>query len=147
MALSDAQKDEISLLVKLGKLSNRAIGKKVGCSESAVRVYIKKNGIHRHGDVYKNIKRRYSSIYLIRASGTNMYKIGVANDVGARLKTLQTSHYEKLIIVRTFYNENAYFLEKKLHDKYRKENKHIRGEWFELYKDDIKAIEALCYGY
>lgn len=45
MALSETQKDSIRVHVKVGELSNRAIAKEVGCSESAVRTLIKKEGI------------------------------------------------------------------------------------------------------
>ena len=90
--------------------------------------------------------RRYGNIYIIRAGQTNNYKIGVANDVGFRIKNMQTSHYELLEVVRTFYNENVYNLEKRLHQKFRDKGKHIRGEWFNLDTKDIKDIERLIYG-
>ena len=44
MALSKEQTELIIALVKKGDLSNVAISKQVGCSESAVRTTIKKNG-------------------------------------------------------------------------------------------------------
>lgn len=48
MALSSKQQEQINVLVKKGGLSNRAIAKEVNCSESAVRTYIKKNGIEKN---------------------------------------------------------------------------------------------------
>lgn len=48
MALSNKQQEQINVLVKKGNLSNRAIAKDVGCSESAVRTYIKKNDVKKN---------------------------------------------------------------------------------------------------
>ena len=147
MALSQAQKDIIALELKKGDLSNRSIAKLAVCSESAVRTLLKKAGIKKNGDIYKNIKRRESNIYIIKAGSTNFYKIGVANDTGERLKGLQTAHYEQLKVIRTFYSDNAYTLEKRLHQKYTDRGQRVRGEWFILCENDIRAIESICYGY
>ncbi len=48
MALSNKQIEQASLLIKLGELSNRAIAKEVGCSESAIRVLAKKYGVEKN---------------------------------------------------------------------------------------------------
>lgn len=87
-----------------------------------------------------------SSIYIIKAGDSNKYKIGVANDIGHRLKNLQTAHYEDLIVVRSFYLQDAYGMEKKIHKMFKECQKHIRGEWFMLDEEDIKTIEGFIYG-
>ena len=48
MALSKDQIEQISLLVKVGELSNVKIAKSVGCSESAVRTTIRKYGLKKN---------------------------------------------------------------------------------------------------
>jgi hypothetical protein len=47
MALTAKQKEEIVALLKVGELSNRAIAKEIGCSESIVRTIAKKQEIER----------------------------------------------------------------------------------------------------
>lgn len=48
MALSESQIENIVILIKKGGMSNRAIAKEVGCSESAVRTWIKKTGAEKN---------------------------------------------------------------------------------------------------
>ena len=48
MALSNDQIEVITILVQKGDMSNRAIAKEAGCSESAVRTAIKKHDIKRN---------------------------------------------------------------------------------------------------
>lgn len=48
MALSETQINLITALVKKGDLSNRQIAKEIGCSESAVRTWIRKNGVEKN---------------------------------------------------------------------------------------------------
>lgn len=47
MALTIKQKEQIIALLKVGELSNRAIAKEVGCSESVVRTIVKDRDIAR----------------------------------------------------------------------------------------------------
>lgn len=147
MALSRDKIDLMIALVKKGDMSNRAIALEVGCGNKAVGQIIRRNNIDTNGAIYKNIKRRESNIYIIRAGNTHYYKIGVANDTGERLKSLQTSHYEKLKVIRFFFSEDAYELEKRLHQKYTDKGQHIRGEWFSLKDFDISDIEDFVYGF
>lgn len=149
MALSQTKIDLIIALVKKGGMSNVEVSKEVGCSESAVRTTIKKqkhNGTKETPKETPNERRNDSSLYIINAEGTNFYKIGVANDVGYRLRHLQTAHYQELSVLRSFYCKNAYDAEKQLHSKYTDRGSHIRGEWFILDNDDIKDIERFIYG-
>ena len=81
------------------------------------------------------------SVYLIKAGGTNNYKIGISNDTNNRLNSLQTAHYEKLSIVheRAYTNRfMALIVEEELHSKYKKNN--IMGECFLLDPIHIKDI-------
>ena len=47
MALTIKQKEQIIALLKVGELSNRAIAKEVGCSESVVRTIVKDRDVAR----------------------------------------------------------------------------------------------------
>lgn len=77
------------------------------------------------------------SVYFIRERGTQNVKIGVAKDVNARLKDLQTGNANQLEIINTILfptEEDAYRVENLLHKKYISD--HIRGEWFK-YREDF----------
>ncbi len=138
MALSDKQKEEIARLLTTGK-SNREIARLVECGEKAIRRF--KQRRNEANNVKATVKN--GSIYIIKAGDKNIYKIGVATDIGNRLNTLQTANYEELKVVRSFYLENVYEIEKELHFIYREKN--IRGEWFRLSDNDILEIEGYIY--
>ena len=69
-------------------------------------------------------------IYIIRAEGTNYYKIGSTKDVGKRLKGLQTGCPNKLSLITSF-NGN-YEHEKRIQEHLKKYKTRENGEWFEL---------------
>lgn len=72
-------------------------------------------------------------LYFISNERQKVVKIGIANNPQKRLKTFQTAHYEKLIILKVVKVTNrtsAFQLESALHQKFQKY--HIRGEWFKL---------------
>jgi hypothetical protein len=89
-------------------------------------------------------------VYFIRAGESGPVKIGIADDVSARLRELQTAHHESLLVVRTV--DGAQDLEAAFHAAFR--DRHIRGEWFSW--DDRmlnacpeitpKALPALAVG-
>ena len=81
-------------------------------------------------------------VYIIR--NENMYKIGKANDIKARLNTLQTASPNPLEIVAIANSDNAIALEKQIH-RYAKKY-HVRGEWFLLDDDAPRAEEAESNG-
>lgn len=68
------------------------------------------------------------SVYVIHAVGTGFVKIGVAEDVQSRLRTLATGCPYELRLVATIEADRAF--EKKLHGQLRPER--IRGEWFRV---------------
>lgn len=81
---------------------------------------------------YDNLKEQKST-YVMYDKSNNLYKIGIANDVIFREKTLSGSIPQiKTILVL---DKN---IEKYLHNKFL--NKRIRGEWFELNSDDILSL-------
>ena len=86
-----------------------------------------------------------SFVYFIKekeeASGKEtLIKIGKADDLERRLKTLQTGNSNQLILIGAFRcktEEEAFILEKKFHVLFKKN--HHRGEWFK-YNDDFKFL-------
>lgn len=65
-------------------------------------------------------------VYFIRAGEDGPVKIGKSVDAESRLRALQTSHYETLILMRVV--KGDCLVESWYHKKY--EDKRIRGEWF-----------------
>lgn len=63
------------------------------------------------------------STYFIRAGQEGPIKIGKADSVECRLQTLQTAHYEKLVVLAVVDEP-----ERSLHRRFRADR--IRGEWF-----------------
>jgi hypothetical protein len=69
-----------------------------------------------------------SSIYVVECEG--YIKIGVANDVDARVLTLQTGCPFKIRLIRSFRSQNAHEEEEAIHELLHRY--HVRGEWFKV---------------
>ena len=83
-----------------------------------------------------------TSVYLIQAGETNNFKIGISNNPQLRLSNIQTSHYEKLVIVKSVEYPTRFIalsVEEFLHGKYKKDN--TLGEWFTFDDYQIEEIE------
>lgn len=76
------------------------------------------------------------AVYFIRAGESGPVKIGVATDVGARLKELQCGNHLELTLLRTLEGDRA--TEAALHRRY--ERLRSRGEWF-AFVPDMLVVE------
>ena len=83
---------------------------------------------------------RMQYIYLLESSG--YYKIGIANDVAARISQLQTGNPNKIELVVCYGFVNAAPVEAVLHQRFSKRKR--LGEWFELDNDAIANFHKLC---
>lgn len=72
-------------------------------------------------------KPKCGHIYFIRAGENGPIKIGFSTDPEQRLRTLQTAHTEKLVMLHSQVGTKAD--EARLHNRFR--NIHVKGEWFE----------------
>ncbi len=85
-------------------------------------------------------------IYLIHASSTNRYKIGLTTrNVQERLNELnssQSAYPLKLVASAKF--QNVHVAEKELHAKYSRNRVH--GEWFEFTNREAQAVAANLSG-
>ena len=79
-------------------------------------------------------------VYLMHDTSNGYYKIGISNKPYYREKTLQSEKPTiELITSKKFpVRKIAESIEKSLHSVY--DNKRLRGEWFELERDDVKNI-------
>jgi len=79
-------------------------------------------------------------IYLIKCRPFRFYKIGMSTTMPLeRLRALQTGSPFRLELVAFAPVEDAYGIEKSLHDKYSLWR--VRGEWFGLAKEAVDEIE------
>lgn len=78
-------------------------------------------------------------LYVIKCN--KFYKIGITDNINYRVTSLQIGNPYKLGTYLCSYFDNAEDVEKELHIKFKK--KHVRGEWFELNKDDLDYLKEL----
>lgn len=85
--------------------------------------------------IVKKEKKDLHFIYLIESGG--LIKIGYTTNFDKRIKSYET-HTTNLKILCVSKREDAFEIEKKLHNKY-KENR-IKGEWFNLAINELYDI-------
>lgn len=76
-------------------------------------------------------------VYLIRAVGTNRYKIGRSINLQTRLQQLQRQSPYPLEIVKAFKTSNPSWDEASLHETYK--DYKVYGEWFEFDENYYKS--------
>lgn len=81
-------------------------------------------------------------VYLIRLSENSTYKIGVTKNINKRIKQLQTGNAEEIYLVDKYQSDNAYKIEKALHNFFNYNNK--LNEWFDLSIEDEIRFKELC---
>lgn len=83
-------------------------------------------------------------VYLLGDWGKEkIYKIGVTRgSIEKRIKRLQTGNSGEIYIVDYFQTKNPFFIEKRLHMIYHKQN--VFREWFELGIEDVKKFKKHC---
>jgi hypothetical protein len=79
------------------------------------------------------------SVYVIRCTGTGLYKIGFAIDVAKRISSLQTGSASALELVLTMKGDVE--RERQLHARFAANR--VRGEWFDLGQAEIEELKAL----
>jgi hypothetical protein len=134
MKHSHAQKSELEIqIIELHKkgFSLREIAEEVKVSH--MKVYRILNVNKQKTQKLKDDKKLYT--YLMCDYNNGRYKIGKSNNPNYREKTLQSE--APLIKLVTYCNSDL-ITEKELHKLY--ETKRIRGEWFNLTKDDVGKI-------
>lgn len=81
-------------------------------------------------------------VYLLRV-GQKHYKVGVANNVYERVKSLQTSNPNVIEIVSTKLVEEAYEIEHQFHDYLAQFKAEGGKEWFEMSAEQAVALAIL----
>jgi len=89
----------------------------------------------------KETSTEYCFVYLMYDTSNGFYKIGISNTPEYRERTLQSEKPTiELIKSKKFpVRKIAESIEKALHETY--SEKRLRGEWFELNKDDVEHIK------
>jgi hypothetical protein len=81
-------------------------------------------------------------LYLIRSSGEEVYKIGIASDVRSRIASLQTGNPYKLELADCYSFPSAEAVERVLHMKI--EGVRMIGEWFRLDSSQLHNFGVIC---
>src|SRR5258706_1201450 len=79
-------------------------------------------------------------LYIIKCQ--DFHKIGIANDVEARLAQLSTGNPYPLEVVVIYAFDNAEIVERSIHQRYKEIRQ--RGEWFNLDYEALKNIHSIC---
>ena len=81
-------------------------------------------------------------IYVIKHRGkSSIYKIGKSADFHQRFETIQSYNSTELEVVLVQKTSLNSYLEKILHFEFK--SKKIRGEWFDLSKEDVARLKEL----
>lgn len=79
-------------------------------------------------------------LYLLESDG--YFKIGIANDVRARIAQLSTGNPHTIGLVSCYGFQNAEIVERAIHQRFAGERQ--RGEWFRLTGQNIAEFDDLC---
>ncbi len=75
----------------------------------------------------KKEQNKYTNVYFIQAVAGGNVKIGIAKNISARIKQLQTASPTPLKIIKVYKNVSPSF-ERELHERYKQYR--LCGEWF-----------------
>lgn len=81
-------------------------------------------------------------VYILECNG--MFKVGISKNIKTRLKQVQCGNPYKVILKKAYsmaYHQLAFNAEKRIHDRLKKDNLHIRLEWFK--KFDISIADDI----
>ncbi|NRF60890.1 GIY-YIG nuclease family protein [Vibrio coralliilyticus] len=80
-----------------------------------------------------------TSVYLIKAVDSKIYKIGATTELDKRIKALQNFHHERLELIAS--GKGGKKLEKELHKQFA--HLQVKGEWFKLSDKELDEIVSL----
>jgi hypothetical protein len=83
-------------------------------------------------------------VYILK-TGKNLYKIGKTNDLQRRLAAYHTHLPLLFRVIRQYTAVNISELEGSLHIVF--QHKRVKGEWFELQKDDLVICDNIARNY
>lgn len=144
--------DAIESHYRAGIRSLKDMGKEFGCSDAAIIKHFKKLGIER--DLGEKIRQGkvvlradddnlakpgfVYGVYLDDSSNKRYYKIGMAGAFTPRFQAHQCASPFEICVAFAYYVGNMRLEERFLHSKF--SACRIRGEWFDLSKDDLVEI-------
>lgn len=81
-------------------------------------------------------------VYLIRCSENSYYKIGTTKNIEKRIKELQTGNADKIYLIDKYESNNAFKIEKALHNFFGFNKK--LNEWFDFGIEEEIKFKELC---
>ena len=156
MSEADKTKVDWELVEKhyrAGLLSLREIAKEAGCTEGAIRKRAKKDGWSRGEKPVapkedRSVRlsqmtdelegRGFVYVVFIHTGSEFFYKIGLATHLDGRIKGHQTSSPFEIRLAIAYFVPNMRAEERTLHALFA--HKRVRGEWFQLDREDLELI-------
>lgn len=95
-------------------------------------------------DRQKALEKRYKSVYpgfvyFIQGESGGPIKIGFTEDINSRLRTLQTGHFDTLIVLCTYPGKMQQ--ERDYHKQF--DQHRLKGEWFKPVQDVLNEVELI----
>ena len=84
---------------------------------------------------------RMATVYIVRANRDDVYKIGFTSTLFRRLSLLDRELPHGVELVESIKTLEPARLERMLHTEF--SAKRVRGEWFQLSKEDLKVIKGV----
>lgn len=124
-------------------LSQRQISRKYSLSLGTINKVVNNDFVS--SKTNKKSYRPDGSVYLIGFElDDKLYiKIGVAVDIGLRIKALQTGNPFELTIFAEKYFKNSYSIENEIHKRF--VNYNIKNEWFLLDNNQLQDLKEFLY--
>lgn len=112
-------------------------------SKGPTRIVINNGVVFKEGTTIGAVIREQSynkeGIYILNATNTNRYKIGITKDFNKRLSNLQTGS-PFMFEIEAFYSTNkSRMIERLMHALLK--NKNVGGEWFELTEEELRDVD------
>jgi hypothetical protein len=96
---------------------------------------------------WKEFGFEYCGIYVITPKAGWPVKIGISSHAASRLLSLQTAHWNELIVARYWICEtrnSAMKVERAAHRRLQRVGNHLLGEWFDARAEDAERIVGIA---
>jgi hypothetical protein len=86
-------------------------------------------------------RRNFGFIYVLKKDGKNTFKIGKAKTLRTRMNFFKINVPFEFEIVKAYGSSFYEDLERSIHKHLKQEDKHVKGEWFNLTKEDFERLD------
>jgi hypothetical protein len=140
----------IEINYRLGIKALRQIATEQGLTEGAIRKRAKKGDWEHAPKPARSVvltqqadefdRSGFVYVVFIDAAGERLFKIGMASHFDSRLKSHQCPSPFDICVACAYFVPDMRHEERALHEQFA--DKRIRGEWFRLTSEDVRALAA-----